>query len=295
MLYPYNPGTVTAFCPGHISGYFKQVMNDSTEYSGSIGGGIVIGEGVRVVASKDDHSSVEIFRTDCIGVPTLTRGTSEVITDLLERLDVKARIQTYSHLPDSCGYGMSAAALLATVHAVNTLYGLEMNASGCTLMAHEIEISHKTGLGDVSACQGGGFVVRKTPGPLGSILRFQDRREIYAVTSSSLSTSKILTSPGVMERIRKAYPDDIPETIEDLMRISREFAEKSGLISGEVRQILSACDAQTIPASMTMLGNGVFALGKGAPAVLKTFGEVYRLQISAGGPRILTGEGVHQL
>ena len=266
------------------------VVNENPFYSGSIGGGIVIEEGVRVVASKAKDITVEIWRTDRSGIPSLVSTNSPVILTLLERLKVTARIQTYSYLPDRCGYGMSAATLLATSNAVNILCDLGLSTNECVLLAHETEILHKTGLGDVSACQGGGFVVRSTPGPGGSIIRFQDPRPLYAVTESPILTSSILSSPDTMNRIKYAYPDEIPKTLDDFMRLSRNFAEKSGLISDKIRKILSACDAQTIPASMTMLGNGVFSIGRDAPLVLKNFGEVFRLHISVGGPRILTGE-----
>jgi len=268
------------------------VFMDKLVTSGSLGGGIVIGEGVRSVVSEAHKSSVEVWQTDPVGVPSLVSNTSDVIMTLLEKMDVNARIQTYSHLPSGCGYGMSAAALLSTAYAVNKLYDLGMNPEKCTLFAHETEILHKSGLGDVSACQGGGFVVRKTPGPFGEITRRQDTRPIYAVTQSSVSTSEILSSDGAMERIKMAFPDEVPLTLEDLFRVSRKFAERSGLISDEVRQILSVCDENNIPASMTMLGNGIFALGRVAQSVLKPFGNVFRLNISTGGPRILTGEKI---
>lgn len=40
--------------------------------------------------------------------------------------------------------------------------------------------------------------------------------------------------------------------------------------------MLAACDAAGVPASMTMLGNGVFACGDAADRVLSGFGEVER-------------------
>ena len=74
------------------------------------------------------------------------------------------------------------------------------------------------------------------------------------------------------------------------MSLSREFAERSGLISEEIRTVLTVCDKENLPASMTMLGCGVFALGKRAESVLKKFGDVFKLTISPGGPAILYGE-----
>lgn len=281
---------VTAFCPGHISGYFLPVIHEDPASSGSIGAGIVISEGVRVVAEKSTVSSVTVFQTDRSGTPVKISDSSPILMDLLSYLQVKASIETCCHLPIGSGYGMSAAALLGTVYALNTLYRLNLSPLECTRIAHRIEVQHRSGLGDVSACQGGGFVIRKTPGPDGDIIREMDIRPIYALTISPIKTSSVLSSPEMMNRISQSFPDRIPKTLDDIMSLSREFAEKSGLISDEIRSVLTACDTENIPASMTMLGCGVFAIGKRAEPVLKKFGDVYRLTISPGGPAILFGE-----
>lgn len=281
---------VTAFCPGHISGYFLPVIHEDPTSSGSIGAGIVISEGVRVVAEKSTVSSVTVFQTDRSGTPVKISDSSPILMDLLSYLQVKASIETCCHLPIGSGYGMSAAALLGTVYALNTLYRLNLSPLECIRIAHRIEVQHRSGLGDVSACQGGGFVIRKTPGPDGDIIREMDIRPIYALTISPIKTSSVLSSPEMMNRISQSFPDRIPKTLDDIMSLSREFAEKSGLISDEIRSVLTACDTENIPASMTMLGCGVFAIGKRAEPVLKKFGDVYRLTISPGGPAILFGE-----
>lgn len=281
---------VTAFCPGHISGYFLPVIHEDPASSGSIGAGIVISEGVRVVAEKSTVSSVTVFQTDRSGTPVKISDSSPILMDLLSYLQVKTSIETCCHLPIGSGYGMSAAALLGTVYALNTLYRLNLSPLECTRIAHRIEVQHRSGLGDVSACQGGGFVIRKTPGPDGDIIREMDIRPIYALTISPIKTSSVLSSPEMMNRISQSFPDRIPKTLDDIMSLSREFAEKSGLISDEIRSVLTACDTENIPASMTMLGCGVFAIGKRAEPVLKKFGDVYRLTISPGGPAILFGE-----
>lgn len=281
---------VTAFCPGHISGYFLPVIHDDPTLSGSIGAGIVISEGVRVTAEKSDTSSVRIFQTDRTGQPHKIPDSSPLLMDLMRCMQVTASLETSCHLPIGAGYGMSAAALLGAVHALNVLYDLGLCSPDCARIAHRIEVMHRSGLGDVAACQGGGYVVRKTPGPDGEIIRHQDPRPLYALTIRPIRTSSVLSSPELMKRITMAFPKRIPERLEDIMTLSREFAEMSGLIPDEIMPVLSACDDAHIPASMTMLGCGVFALGRDAEAVLKRFGDVFRLRIAHGGPAILNGE-----
>ncbi len=278
---------VTAFCPGHISGYFRPVITEDPDTSGSCGGGIVIDSGVTVTASRADKPSICVMRSDRDGSTHVVSNESPVIRQLLDELQVTASIITCCTLPLSAGYGLSAAALLGTVHAVNRLFDLGLSPDVCALRAHKVEVSCKTGLGDVAACQGGGWVVRKGPGVKAEIIRFPDKQTIHALTLGPLRTSSVLSSPEMMKKIIAAFPVDQPGDLSDFFANSRSFAEASGLISPDIWKVLIACDANDIPASMTMLGNGIFALGDHAKDLLERFGEVYSLQIAQTGPRIL--------
>lgn len=278
---------VRTFCPGHISGYFRPYVTGDPATSGSAGGGIVIDSGVTVTAEIADHTSVKVFRQNSSGSPVLASGDSPVIRRLLTNLQIEAKIETVCHLPLSAGYGLSAAALLGTAHAVNRLSDLHLSDETCAMQAHQVEVDFRTGLGDISACQGSGWVVRRGPGIGADIIRKQDERIISVITTGPLKTAAVLSSPDMMERIDAAFPEGEPEDLTGLFSYSRRFAEASGLISPDIRKVLIACDANDIPASMTMLGNGVFALGHDAKRVLARYGEVYSLHVAKTGPRIL--------
>jgi pantoate kinase len=90
-----------------------------------------------------------------------------------------------------------------------------------------------------------------------------------------------------MARISAAYPRRCPHNLIDFYRLSRSFAERSRLIAPDLRRVLEACDAAGVPASMTMLGNGVFASGAAAEGVLSRFGEVYKLAVARRGPYLI--------
>ncbi|MFH0968532.1 MAG: pantoate kinase [Methanobacteriota archaeon] len=278
---------VTAFCPGHISGFFLPIITGDPATSGSCGGGIVIDSGVTVTVSSSPTSSVNIYQIRQTGLRVKISDHSPTLHHLLQMLNVSATVETNCHLPLSAGYGLSAASLLATVHAVNILFNLELSPVACSDLAHSIEVIERTGLGDVSACQGGGWVYRGSPGPQGKIIRHDDDRPVYALTLGPLRTASVLSSPEYLSRIKQAFPGEEPTYLEDLFRYSRRFAEGFGFISDEVRKVLIACDTNDIPASMTMLGNGVFALGNRSQAVLTQFGSVYPLHIAKEGPQIL--------
>ena len=271
-------GAAIAWSPGHISGYFRRVTGGSARDTGSCGAGIVIREGVtaRVVPSRSP-----VVRT-VPGVPPGNRVP--LVETAMQRLGVSAEVTTESPLPPGAGFGLSAAALLSSISALSALFELELTDREIAALAHGIEVAHRTGLGDVAACQGGGVECRRGPGIGAEIGRIPALgRVIHAVSLGPIPTPLILGDPARMERIERAFPGRCPRDLDDLLGLSRAFAEASGLVTPRVREVLLACDREGIPASMTMVGEGVFALGDRAPSVLSPFGKVYRLSVSDRG------------
>ena len=253
-----------AFCPGHISGYFRPVRGDTLRENREYRGrhrhfGRCDGTG----GTSPPSHSVEITRVDQQGSVIERLPGSPPVEYLMETLGVTAKVSTRCHLPISAGFGLSAAALTSSAMAANQAFALGYTLAECSWFAHEAEILHKTGLGDVAACQGGGVDCRKGPGIAADIARLPGPfPPVYAVTFGPLPSPGILGDPAVMERVTRAFPGTCPGSIEELLILSRAFAEKSGLITPDVRQALDLCDTAGVLASMTMLGNGIFAIGR---------------------------------
>jgi pantoate kinase len=280
--------TIVAFCPGHISGYFKKVAGETSLTTGSIGAGIVITQGVTSSVTPSESPSIEIRYRANDRKMTAISADSPPLTSLMDRMGVTASVTTECHLPIGAGFGLSAAALLATGTALNRLFSLGLTPRDIALCSHEIEVEHKTGLGDVVAAQAGGRVVRHGPGIDARIERFFDLPEpLYSVSFGPIHTPTVLGSPARMEQVSSAFPSRSPVNARDFFELSQQFAMKSGLITDPVKNVLEACERENIPAGMTMLGEGVFAYGKKARAVLSPFGEVYQFGVSPTGPEIL--------
>ncbi|MCX6686387.1 MAG: pantoate kinase [Methanoregula sp.] len=280
--------SVSVFCPGHISGYFKRVIGQDAATTGSIGAGIVITEGVVARVQPAGQISICICRRSPSGPLNEISRESELITSTMERLSITASVTTECRLPIGAGFGLSAAALLATLTALNRLCGLGMTEMKIATIAHEAEIYHRTGLGDVSACRGGGFVVRTTAGIAAPVLRYFGFPEpIYAVSFGPIHTPSILGSQQQMEKVELAFPDYRPVDIENFFRCSQIFTRSSGLLTPKVQKVLERCDERGIPASMTMLGDGVFAYGKNAKRVLSQFGMIYEMHVATQGARVV--------
>ncbi|MDK2891063.1 MAG: pantoate kinase [Methanoculleus sp.] len=273
--------TAVAFSPGHISGYFRRVEGIGPEDTGSVGAGVVINDGVRSTVEEARETNVRVVRQDHAS------AGSPPVEYALERLGVTTHVTTECRLPIGAGFGLSAAALLATLTAANHLFDLGLSPDEVAARAHEAEVLHRTGLGDVAASMSGGVVCRTGPGIHADITRIYPEEPLYAVSLGALPTASVLSSPAVMARIAAAFPDRCPRDLPDFCLLSRSFAEKSGLIAPDVRRVLEACDAAEVPASMTMLGNGVFACGGAAERVLSRFGEVYRLTVARRGTYLI--------
>ena len=279
---------VRAFSPGHISGYFRRVEGKDPASTGSIGGGVVISEGVVASAEKADSTEVQVQRIDANGRLLTKSSGSPPVEYALERLGISAKITTTCRLPIGAGFGMSAAAILSSVTAANELLGVGLSLDEIAACAHESEVVHRTGLGDVAACQGGGFVVRKNPGIHAEINRYYPENcRIYAISFGPISTPEVLGSTEAMARVTNAFPERHPKSVTEILEFSRKFSEESGLITPEIRSVLGTCDRQEISASMTMLGNGVFAVGENARTVLSRFGEIYELSVAHNGMHLL--------
>lgn len=280
--------SAVGFSPGHISGYFRRVDGDSMESTGSCGGGIVIDKGVYAVVAPARETTVSVNVLQSADVDTCIADTSPPIEYALEKLGVTAAVKTITSLPPGAGFGLSASALLATLAAANAVFDTGLTDDAIARLAHTSELQYQTGLGDVAACTGGGIVCRREPGIVSSITRMDGcGLTLSALSFGGLSTADVITSPAQMARVREAYSAECAENPEDFFRISRRFAEKSGLIPDEIRPILDACDKQGIPASMTMLGKGVFALGDKSLPVLSEFGIPIELHVAEKGFRLI--------
>jgi pantoate kinase len=283
-----KPDSVVAFCPGHISGYFRSIVGKTIENTGSIGAGIVISEGVTATVEPSDRISISIRRKSSSGTSEEVFSESPLLEHVLEHLNLTASVVTECTLPIGAGFGLSAAALLASLTALNHLFTLGMNADKIAQCAHAAEVIHRTGLGDVAACQGGGRAIRFGPGIHGLIERRYDMPEpLYAVNFGPIHTPTVLGSSAQMELVSSAFPRTIPGNAEDFFLLSRRFAQESGLMTQEAQNVIRQCDEAGIPSSMTMLGNGVFAYGRKAREVLLSFGHVYEFHASATGAHIV--------
>ncbi len=150
-----------AFCPAHVTGFFK------AEEGGSLGAGFSIELGVTTEVSASEGEGTEI----------LVRGrkpgdlrVSEHVAGRFRQMSGfagKLRITHELGVPVGYGLGCSAAAALSLAYALDAALGTNLGRQGAARVAHEAEIECRTGLGDVLAAYHGGFEIRVSAGAPG--------------------------------------------------------------------------------------------------------------------------------
>lgn len=282
----------TAFCPGHITGFFQVVEHDNVFETGSRGAGFCTELGARSdVWMTDGEGSIEVTIN---GSPTFAPVTEYALRKLLKTEPYDLNIVTTLGLPESQGFGTSAAGALSASLALSSLLGRPVHEA--YEAAHESEIVNHTGMGDVSAIFRAGMTFRRKEGlpPLGKVERFDGEPEVVLCeVGRPIKTSDVLTDERKKATINAIGKKCLEEFELDLSlpaftRLSKRFAVESGFASPEALKAISAAE-RFGQASMSMLGNSVFAFGEidRLEQVLKRFGNTFRTKVDPRSPRLI--------
>jgi pantoate kinase len=256
--------SVSAFAPANISCVFKIHPHQNPRLAGSSGIGFTIDKGVTISVEKTASTEI-FFNNKPIDFPTV-RMVLKFLTP--ERL----KIEIKTELPLGSGFGLSGASALATGYAVNTLLNLGKSEKDLAIIAHTADAAQKTGLGDVANQFFGGFLVKFVPS-YEFVVEHLELVDIpvYCRVFSKLQTNTVLSNNSLMPTINQAADTALVKmekmldpkklmTFEDVINVSEEFANRSGLLQDEkVISVISAIKKQGGRASMIMLGNAVFS------------------------------------
>lgn len=252
-----------AFAPGNISCVFKIIPHQDPRLMHSLGMGFTVREGVRATLSPAQRHEI-LFNGRPVDFATVRGALGR-----LQAPPLKVALET--PLPLSCGFGLSGAAALASVHAANALLGLGHTREELAMAAHVAEVEQLTGLGDVCNQHHGGCLLKLVPGqPLNAARLAVPEQVVYFRHFGPLHTREVLADPLRRERINRAADQALeqlqrqmgrePADLESCIRLSRAFAADSGLLADErVVRAIAQIEARGGAASMIMLGNAVFS------------------------------------
>lgn len=284
-----------AFCPGHITGFFQVCPGEDPYRMGSRGVGICLSHGVHtgVVVKDSNSTSIDVMLN---GEPSDAPVTKAAIMNLPIGQSVGIEVNIEAQLPISQGFGMSGAGALSSAIAVNEALDLGLMRDVVLRAAHKAEIDCGTGLGDVYPQSVGGLVVRTEPGapPHGEIQKYDMEGDlVLCIVGPPLPTKEVLSDETIVRRIDKLGRSLVNDfnnetTLSNFFHLSFEFATQADLISDEVAEAVKTC-REIGMASMSMLGNSVFAMGdsSGLTYRLLNFGETFLSSIESEGARLV--------
>ncbi len=264
-----------AFSPCHITGFFGVHINKNPVRSGSSGAGIVLDRGVttEVKVEEAEKRKIEIHASselcDC-------SVTESVIKAMICSSPLRIEVNHSIDMPMMQGFGVSGAGALSTAFALNKALELGFSDMELGRFAHIAEVENLTGLGDVIAELSGGFVVRKKAGApgTGEVLKFEEEAEVYSfVVDSAISTKDILSDGDVQKKINSAAEKSLKillesPSLENFLKVSREFSYPSGLMSHGVKDAVDILEAGGVKSSMCMLGGSIFSFSEEAEGLI---------------------------
>ena len=278
----------SVFAPAHITGFFEIVDHQQPLKRGSCGAGVAMDTGVvtklQIIDKEYDdfNADVKINGAHDAKNSTITFKTLE----LMERdFNISSMIQDRTILidhemevPIGAGYGTSAACALGTALSIAKILELDITFNKAASMAHLAEIEMKSGLGDVVAEVNGGITFRLKEGAPGFALtdKMILSNDLYIISKSlgGIETSKIIGDPVHKKRINTTGRHMLKELLknpnpETFLKLSKQFAMETGLLSHEVMELITILEDETIGASMAMLGNTAFALSENPDTSVK--------------------------
>lgn len=284
-----------AFCPGHVTAFFEVCEDVDPRKKGSRGAGLSLTLGVTTVARVREATrpSLEVLVN---GRRAKAEVTETAARSLLDDGAYEVKLLADTPLPVSQGFGVSSAAALSTVLALDDALGLGLPRGELVARAHVAEVECGTGLGDVVPASLGGMDLRLKPGAPGhaEVRKFEVHRDLMlAVVGPELLTRSVIRDPKKVAAINAhggACVDDFAKdpSLDRLFDLGNRFAEETGLASGTVLEVVRA-SRMFGRAAMAMLGNSVFAeSGREELATLyRKFGTIQRCEVDNEGARVL--------
>ncbi|MCV0393395.1 MAG: GHMP kinase [Nitrosopumilus sp.] len=264
----------TAFCPAHITGFFKAHLDEehnSLENFGSMGAGFSIKQGVttkvKIIPRKNLESN---FRISTIGYQSDKTDVSEFVLSEFKKLgnfsDKFFEIEHEISIPVGYGLGSSSAVALSMSYALDEALGTKLDRTKIGQIAHNAEVNCKTGLGDVLASYHGGFEIRVKPGApgIGTVEKINtDKISIIMICFSPISTNKFIKERlsqinglggKMVNRLLKS------KDYEHFQDMSIEFAKYVDVMTPRMQKVVNEFNNKNVKCGIALFGETIFSM-----------------------------------
>ena len=264
----------TAFCPAHITGFFKAYLEDNhnaLENLGSMGAGFSIKEGVTTRVRTNTRNNQESnFRITTNGYQSDKTDVSEyVLNEFLKLGEFSNKFIDIEHnisIPVGYGLGSSSAVALSLSFALDKVLGTKLEKTRIGQIAHNAEVNCKTGLGDVLASYHGGFEIRVKPGApgIGSVEKIDmDKISIIMICFSPISTNKFIKERlSQINGLGGKMVDKLLESknYEHFQDMSLEFAKYVDVMTPRMEKLVRDLSENNIKCGIALFGETVFSM-----------------------------------
>jgi len=264
----------TAFCPAHITGFFKAHLDDnqnSLENLGSTGAGFSIKQGVTTRVKIDTRDNQESnFRITTKGYQSDKTDVSEFVLNEFLKLgkfsnkffDIEHKIS----IPVGYGLGSSGAVALSLSFALDQALETKLDKTTIGKIAHNAEVNCKTGLGDVLASFHGGFEIRVKPGApgIGCVEKIStDEISVIMICFSPISTNKFIKEH--LSQINGLGGKMVNRLLESknyghFQDMSLEFAKFVNIITPRMQKLVNELSKNNIKCGIAFFGETVFSM-----------------------------------
>lgn len=263
-----------AFCPAHITGFFKAHLEndqDSSEKLGSTGAGFSIKQGVTTtVKIKNRENKKENFKISIKGFESDKTDVSEfVLNEFCKNGNFSDKFFDIEHeisIPVGYGLGSSSAVALSLSFALDQALGTKLQKETLGQIAHNAEINCKTGLGDVLASYHGGFEIRVKPGApgIGNVEKIQTSdMSVIMICFAPISTNKFIKDrlPQINglggKMVNKLLES---RSYEHFQEMSLEFAEYVDIMTPRMQKLVNELNKKNIKCGIALFGETVFSM-----------------------------------
>ena len=263
-----------AFCPAHVTGFFKAQLNDNEEHMeniGSMGAGFSIKQGVTTkVSIREKNDENKNFRIITNGYQSDKTDISEFVLNEFLKLgkfsDKFFEIEHEISIPVGYGLGSSSAVALSLSFALDQALNTKLDRSLIGQIAHNAEVNCKTGLGDVLASFHGGFEIRVKAGApgIGSVEKIRTKNiSVIMICFAPISTNKFIKERlsqinglgGKM--VNKLLESKNYEHFQDM---SLEFAKYVDVMTPRMENIVSEFSKNHIKCGIALFGETIFSM-----------------------------------
>ena len=259
----------TAFCPAHITGFFKAELDkENSKELGSLGAGFSIQKGVKTtvtIRNKTKHD-ISNFTIKVNGFESGNMRVSEVV---LSKFSTKGKFVDIIHeidVPVGYGFGSSAAVALSLSIALNDALECKLSKIKVAQIAHDVEIECKTGLGDVLASYHGGFEIRDKPGApgIGHIQKITlNKISIIMICFSPISTTKFIKERlpqinGLGGKMVNRLLES--KNYEHFQEMSLEFAKYVDVMTPRMQKVVNELSKNNIKCGIALFGETIFSM-----------------------------------